>query len=143
YKNTPSWDRPTIYYDDDDEDYTIAITPVLATEKPDNSLSMEDEHLETISATESDKVIKSSVENLVPIPIAPQYLLSFGNEDTIFDPGISICHSFMPYVSRWSGTFIKWNVYPKHLNGSPMEILFSTGSPWTNEFRVESGSRLG
>nr|GEZ58618.1 hypothetical protein [Tanacetum cinerariifolium] len=68
YKNTPSWDRPTIYYDDDDEDYTIAITPVLPTEKPDNSLSMEDEHLETISATESDKVIKSSVENLVPIP---------------------------------------------------------------------------
>ncbi|GKD19238.1 hypothetical protein Tco_1208396 [Tanacetum coccineum] len=29
---------------------------------------MGDEHLDTISATESDKVIKSSVENLVPIP---------------------------------------------------------------------------
>ncbi|GJT45106.1 hypothetical protein Tco_0953821 [Tanacetum coccineum] len=29
---------------------------------------MEDEHLDTIPATESDKVIKSSVENLVPIP---------------------------------------------------------------------------
>nr|GEU74416.1 hypothetical protein [Tanacetum cinerariifolium] len=39
--------------------------------------------------------------------IAPQYLLSFGNEDTIFDPGISICHSFMPDVSHRSGTFIK------------------------------------
>nr|GEU57519.1 zinc knuckle CX2CX4HX4C [Tanacetum cinerariifolium] len=33
-----------------------------------NSLSMGDEHLDTISATESDEVIKSSVENLVPIP---------------------------------------------------------------------------
>ncbi|GJT44192.1 reverse transcriptase domain-containing protein [Tanacetum coccineum] len=29
-------------------------------------------------------------------PIAPPYLLSCGNEDTIFDPGISIYHSFMP-----------------------------------------------
>ncbi|GJY30542.1 hypothetical protein Tco_0414037 [Tanacetum coccineum] len=28
------------FYDDDDEEYTIAITPVLPTEEPDNSLSM-------------------------------------------------------------------------------------------------------
>nr|GEX16107.1 hypothetical protein [Tanacetum cinerariifolium] len=27
--------------------------------------------------------------------VTPQYLLSFGNEDTIFDPGISICHCRM------------------------------------------------
>ncbi|GJX24740.1 hypothetical protein Tco_0231036 [Tanacetum coccineum] len=47
---------------------TIAITPVLLTEEPDNSLSMRDEHLSTISETESDELIKSSVENLVPIP---------------------------------------------------------------------------
>nr|GEZ01795.1 hypothetical protein [Tanacetum cinerariifolium] len=37
-------------------------------EEPDNSLSMEDEHLDTVSATESDGFIKSSVENLIPIP---------------------------------------------------------------------------
>nr|GEW08625.1 hypothetical protein [Tanacetum cinerariifolium] len=42
--------------------------PVLSTEEPDNSLSIGDEHLDTILATESDKVIKSSVENLIPIP---------------------------------------------------------------------------
>nr|GFD35055.1 hypothetical protein [Tanacetum cinerariifolium] len=54
--------------DDDDVDYTIAITPILFTEEPENSLSMEDEHLDTIPATESNEVIKSSVENLVPIP---------------------------------------------------------------------------
>nr|GFA44136.1 hypothetical protein [Tanacetum cinerariifolium] len=53
---------------DDDDDYNSAITPVLSTEEPDNSLSMRDEHLDTIPATESDEVIKSSVENLVPIP---------------------------------------------------------------------------
>ncbi|GJS43960.1 hypothetical protein Tco_0569003 [Tanacetum coccineum] len=51
-----------------DDDYTIAITPVLTTKDPVDSLIMEDEHLETISATESDEVIKSSVENLVQIP---------------------------------------------------------------------------
>nr|GEV83259.1 hypothetical protein [Tanacetum cinerariifolium] len=65
YINTPSWDHPTICYnDDDDEDCTIAITP----KEPNNSLSMRDEHLNTISATESDEFIKSSVENLVPNP---------------------------------------------------------------------------
>ncbi|GKF22727.1 hypothetical protein Tco_0075049, partial [Tanacetum coccineum] len=29
-------------------------------------------------------------------PVTPPYLLSCGNEDTIFDPGIPIYHSFMP-----------------------------------------------
>ncbi|GJX22482.1 hypothetical protein Tco_0226927 [Tanacetum coccineum] len=29
-------------------------------------------------------------------PVTPPYLLSCGNEDTIFDPGISVYHSFMP-----------------------------------------------
>ncbi|GJY55320.1 hypothetical protein Tco_0454435 [Tanacetum coccineum] len=33
---------------DDDEDYTIAITPILSTKEPVNSLSMGDEHLDTI-----------------------------------------------------------------------------------------------
>nr|GEV77502.1 hypothetical protein [Tanacetum cinerariifolium] len=69
YINTPNWDRPTVCYnDDDDEDCTIAITPILSTKKPDNSLSLGDEHLDTYSATESDEFIKSSVENHVPIP---------------------------------------------------------------------------
>nr|GFC29054.1 hypothetical protein [Tanacetum cinerariifolium] len=54
--------------DDDDVDYTIAITPVLSTEEPIDSLSMGDEHLDIIPETESDEVIKSSVEDIVPIP---------------------------------------------------------------------------
>nr|GEY09850.1 hypothetical protein [Tanacetum cinerariifolium] len=61
FKNRPAFYN---YGDDDDEDYTIAITP----EEPNNSLSMGEKHLDTISATESDKVIKSSVEDLVSIP---------------------------------------------------------------------------
>ncbi|GJV05802.1 hypothetical protein Tco_1343458 [Tanacetum coccineum] len=74
---TPYWNFPII--NDDDDEYTIqyreylenssnAITPDLSTEEPDNSLSMGDEHLDTIPETESDEVIKSSVEDLVPIP---------------------------------------------------------------------------
>nr|GEW19832.1 hypothetical protein [Tanacetum cinerariifolium] len=50
--------------------YTSAIThdePVLSTKEPDNSLSMGDEHLDTIPATESDEFIKSGVKNLIPI----------------------------------------------------------------------------
>ncbi|GKA31966.1 hypothetical protein Tco_0718333 [Tanacetum coccineum] len=68
YINTSNWNRPIIYYDDDDDDdYTIAITPVLSTVEPVDSLIMEDEHLDTIPAMESDEVIKSSVEDLVQI----------------------------------------------------------------------------
>nr|GEZ59603.1 hypothetical protein [Tanacetum cinerariifolium] len=48
---------------DDDDDYNSAIT----LNEPVDSLSMGDEHLITIPATESDEFIKSSVENLVPI----------------------------------------------------------------------------
>nr|GFC73443.1 hypothetical protein [Tanacetum cinerariifolium] len=69
--------------DDDDVDYTIAITPVLSTEEPDNSLSMRDEHLDTIPATESDEVIKTSVEDLVPILSESE-----GIPDTIYDDSL-------------------------------------------------------
>ncbi|GJZ21369.1 hypothetical protein Tco_0558408 [Tanacetum coccineum] len=248
------WKIPICY--DDEEDYTIAITPVSSTKEPVNSQSMGDEHLDTIPATESDEVIKSSVENLVLIlsesegyfltaflffdddhieekssgsttthadfsqyesfifdlsinpfppadrsdlyheeftgelahiisppeydhfcfkikpklgnltmdvvedifltreprvyvpnvlpthptlnldldfilfsdslfayivwiflpfltyPVAPPYLLSCGNKDTIFDPDIPIHHSFMPGISHRSGTFMKFNDCP-------------------------------
>ncbi|GJW93184.1 hypothetical protein Tco_0172856, partial [Tanacetum coccineum] len=74
YINCPSWNRPLFYFDDDDDEYTViwrrpkVITPDEPTEEPDNLLNMGDEHLSTIPATESDEVIKSSVENLIPIP---------------------------------------------------------------------------
>ncbi|GJS12427.1 hypothetical protein Tco_0406899 [Tanacetum coccineum] len=71
-------------YDDDDDDeeeeYTIAITPVLPTEEPDNSLSMGDEHLNTIPETESDELIKSSVENLVLTPKESEDLSNIESE---------------------------------------------------------------
>nr|GEZ45258.1 hypothetical protein [Tanacetum cinerariifolium] len=60
---TRYWKIP-VCYDDDDDNYTIAIT----LKEPDNSLSMGDEHLDTVLATKSDEFIKSSVENLVLNP---------------------------------------------------------------------------
>nr|GEY31044.1 hypothetical protein [Tanacetum cinerariifolium] len=61
--NARYWKIP-VFYDDDDDGYTFAITP----NEPDNSLSIGDEHLDTIPEKESDKFIKFSVENLVPNP---------------------------------------------------------------------------
>nr|GEY60794.1 hypothetical protein [Tanacetum cinerariifolium]GEY71562.1 hypothetical protein [Tanacetum cinerariifolium] len=77
YINNSGWNRPAFYDDDDDDDmdYTIAITPVLSTEEPVDSLSMGDKHLDTIPATESDEIIKSSVEDLVPIPSESEGIL--------------------------------------------------------------------
>ncbi|GJR81311.1 hypothetical protein Tco_0152096 [Tanacetum coccineum] len=76
------WKIPVCYDDDDDEESSIplkdtiisglpscvAITSALSTEKPVDSLIMEDEHLDTIPETESDEFKKSSVENLFPTP---------------------------------------------------------------------------
>nr|GEU65172.1 hypothetical protein [Tanacetum cinerariifolium] len=64
-------------------------------------------------------------------PVTSLILLSFGSEDTIFDPDISDYHfsSFTSGISHRSGTFMKFIVYPNHLNESPMDILFSTCSP--------------
>nr|GEV60102.1 hypothetical protein [Tanacetum cinerariifolium] len=283
--NARYWKTPACC--DDDDDYNSEITPVLSTEKPDNSLSMEDKHLDTIPATESDEVIndddslynenieyvkapphdselvslevadiviledeeieddnlhekllnvyllianikafkdnptlssefltKSSStspksfpptkrsnftqeefadelthiisppkydyfyfrnlpdpgelisilnseirENLssttrvnLPVeddhspllayvvwiflayltyPVIPPYLHSFGNEGTIFDPGIFINHfySFKPGLSHRCRTFKKFNTHRSHLNESPMKMLFSTCFP--------------
>nr|GEW61981.1 hypothetical protein [Tanacetum cinerariifolium] len=77
YINSPSWNCPT-FYDDNDDEYSIqyreyldnssnTITYDLPNEEPNNSLSMGDVHLSTILETELDEIIKSSVKNLVLI----------------------------------------------------------------------------
>nr|GEZ89075.1 hypothetical protein [Tanacetum cinerariifolium] len=57
-------------------------------------------------------------------PVVPHYLYSFGNEDTIFDPGITINHvySFKPDLSHRCGAFKKFNTHRSHLNEWPMII---------------------
>nr|GEV73446.1 retrovirus-related Pol polyprotein from transposon TNT 1-94 [Tanacetum cinerariifolium] len=57
-------------------------------------------------------------------PVIPLYLHPFGNEDTIFDPGITINHfySFEPVSSHRHGAFKKFNTRRSHLNEWPMII---------------------
>nr|GEZ68607.1 hypothetical protein [Tanacetum cinerariifolium] len=73
-----SWKFPVCYDDDDDEESSNPLEENIISELPSysavtptepiDSLSMGDEHLDIIPATESDEVIKSCVENLVPNP---------------------------------------------------------------------------
>nr|GFA64008.1 hypothetical protein [Tanacetum cinerariifolium]GFA65862.1 hypothetical protein [Tanacetum cinerariifolium] len=73
-----SWKFPVCYDDDDDEEGYNSLNDNIISElssysaviptEPVDSLIMEDEHLDTIPATESDEFIKSCVENLVPNP---------------------------------------------------------------------------
>ncbi|GJY87526.1 hypothetical protein Tco_0502154 [Tanacetum coccineum] len=77
YTPEPSqYQKIPICYDDDDDEYSFAtqeylkkfssaITPDLPKS---DSLIMEDKHLDTILETESDELIKSSVEDLVHTP---------------------------------------------------------------------------
>nr|GEW75023.1 hypothetical protein [Tanacetum cinerariifolium] len=92
YINSLSWNRHAFY--DDDDEYSIhykeylenssnAIAPILPTEEPNNSLSMGDENLSTILEIESDEVVKSSVENFVPIP--SEFEVTSDNENTLID----------------------------------------------------------
>nr|GEW46505.1 hypothetical protein [Tanacetum cinerariifolium] len=96
---------PVCYDDDDDEEGSdslddniisglplfFAIThnePVLSTEEPDNSLIMGDEHLDTIPATKSDELIKSSVENLVPIQSESEGIPDTIDDDSLYNENI-------------------------------------------------------
>nr|GEX28156.1 hypothetical protein [Tanacetum cinerariifolium] len=73
-----TWKLPVCYDDDDDEEGYNSLNDNIISElppyfavtptEPIDSLSMGGEHLNTIPATESDKVIKSCIENLVPNP---------------------------------------------------------------------------
>nr|GEY70017.1 hypothetical protein [Tanacetum cinerariifolium] len=73
-----SWKFPVCYDNDDDEEGYNSLNDNIISELPSYSavtptepiysLSMGDEHLNTIPATESDEFIKSCVENLVPNP---------------------------------------------------------------------------
>ncbi|GJS46229.1 hypothetical protein Tco_0596350 [Tanacetum coccineum] len=95
------------YDDDDDDDYeestiplneidsqtppSIEITPVLPTLEPEDSLIMGDEELNTIPVKESDEFIKSSVEDLIPIPSESE---DTSGSDSECD--LSSCDDFSP-----------------------------------------------
>ncbi|GKD81188.1 hypothetical protein Tco_1348027 [Tanacetum coccineum] len=108
-----------------DMDYTIAITPVLPTKEPVNSLSMGDEHFDTIPATELDEVIKSSVENLVPIPSESEGIL-----DSVCD--VPLCNNPTPLEAfkEHSETIIDSNNdYSSSDDDSYENIVYVDASP--------------
>ncbi|GKC19119.1 hypothetical protein Tco_1021269, partial [Tanacetum coccineum] len=70
---------------------SIAITSVLSTLEPEDSLIMGDEELSTILEKESDEVIKSSVENLVPIPSESE-----DTSESDSDCDLPLCDDFSP-----------------------------------------------
>nr|GFA56648.1 hypothetical protein [Tanacetum cinerariifolium] len=73
-----NWKLPVCYDDDDDEEssnsleeniiYELPPYFAITSNEPVDSLSMGDEHFNTITATKSDEFIKSCVENLIPNP---------------------------------------------------------------------------
>nr|GFA75584.1 hypothetical protein [Tanacetum cinerariifolium] len=95
--NAQYWKIPACCGDDDD--YNSAITP----NEPVDSLNVGDEHLNTISATESDEFIKSCVENLVPNPITPNEpvdFLSMGDEHLNTIPAMESDEFIKSYVEN-------------------------------------------
>ncbi|GKB91531.1 hypothetical protein Tco_0963803 [Tanacetum coccineum] len=104
YTIEPSRRFNSFYDDDDYEESTIhlneivsqippsiAITPVLPTIEPEDSLIMGDEDLSTIPKKESDEVIKSSIEDLVPIPSESED--TYGSDSKCDLPS---CNDFSP-----------------------------------------------
>ncbi|GJW66797.1 hypothetical protein Tco_0121221 [Tanacetum coccineum] len=103
YTTEPSR-RFNYFYDDDDEESSIplrdiisklppsiAITPVLPTLEPEDSLIMGNEELSTIPEKESDEFIKSSVEDLVPIPSESE-----DTSESDSDCDLPSCDNFSP-----------------------------------------------
>ncbi|GJZ63660.1 hypothetical protein Tco_0620081 [Tanacetum coccineum] len=64
---------------------SIALAPVFSIMEPEDSLSIGDEHLNTIPEKESNELMKSSVENLVPIPSESEDIFDDECELTLCD----------------------------------------------------------
>nr|GEY07750.1 hypothetical protein [Tanacetum cinerariifolium] len=105
YSPEPSRCFNSFCYDDDDYEestsplneivslvpLSIVITPVLPTMDPEDSLIIGDKDLNTIPKKETDKVTKSSVEDLVPIPSESE---DTSGSDSEYD--LSLCDDFSP-----------------------------------------------
>ncbi|GJU75343.1 hypothetical protein Tco_1272413 [Tanacetum coccineum] len=103
--------------DDDDEESTIplnkitsqippsiAITPVLPTMEPEDSLIMGDENLSTIPEKEPNEFIKSSVEDLVPIPSESE-----DTSDSDSECDLPFCDNFEEYFKIYLNPLFDFN----------------------------------
>ncbi|GJX20993.1 hypothetical protein Tco_0223670 [Tanacetum coccineum] len=142
YTTEPSQRFKSFCYDDNDyEESTIpsseifsqippsiAITPVLPTMEPEDSLIIGNEHLSTIPENESDEFIKSSVEVLVPIPSE--------SEDTLgSDSDLPSCDDFSP-INIYEEKFMTFSNHLFNSNydftSSDDESLFDEDVPEDN-----------
>nr|GEV14136.1 hypothetical protein [Tanacetum cinerariifolium] len=98
----------------------IAIASVLPTEKPEYSLSMKDEHLSTISETELNEVIKSSIKNLVPIPSESE--VTFDNENTLIDSS----PKFDYLLEEFSGELAHIDLIPSGIEEADLDLKEET-----------------
>nr|GEV72816.1 hypothetical protein [Tanacetum cinerariifolium] len=116
------------------------ITPVLLTLEPEDSLIMGKEKLSTIPEKESDEFIKSSVEDLVPIPSEPEDTFESDCDDVELllhcDPStpmmsvVSILEGFIdePPLEENDDLFdleSKKNDWKKILNDAPTDDLMT------------------
>nr|GEU65490.1 hypothetical protein [Tanacetum cinerariifolium] len=138
YINSPSWNYPTFYNDDEKhsvqykeylEKSSDTITPILPTEEPEYSLSMGYEHLNTTSETESNEIIKSDVKNLLPIP--SEYEVTSDDESECEVP---IKDDSSPVFMTFSNPLFDCN---DNFTSSDDESLFEEDVP-TEEFKVYS-----
>nr|GEU29566.1 retrovirus-related Pol polyprotein from transposon TNT 1-94 [Tanacetum cinerariifolium] len=119
---------------DDDDDYNSAITPnepVLSTEEPDNSLSMGDEHLDTIPTKESDEVIKSSVKNLIPILSESEGIPDTIDDDSLYNENIEYVEA-SPYDSELVSLEVAEIVIPEDEEIEDDNLQISSGSTTTH-----------
>nr|GEZ29481.1 hypothetical protein [Tanacetum cinerariifolium] len=140
YINTLSWNCHAFYNngEDDDEDYTIAITPdFLITD----SLIMGDENLDTVLQKESNEFIKSSVENLVPNPSESEDFPDIEKECDVPDCGSSIISypKFDSLLEEFFGELAHIDLVPPGINEADFDpeeeihlderLLYDNSSP--------------
>nr|GFB50570.1 hypothetical protein [Tanacetum cinerariifolium] len=108
-----------------------AIAPVLPTEEPEYSLSMGYEHPSTTPETESDKVIESSVKNLVQIP--SEYEVNFDNES---ECDVPVKNESSPVCTTFANPLFDCN---DDFTSSDDELLSNKDVPMEN-FKVYSNT---
>nr|GEY32494.1 hypothetical protein [Tanacetum cinerariifolium] len=169
-----TWKLPVCYDDDDDEERSDSLNdniisglppffvitpdePVLSTEEPDNSLSMGDEHLDTIPATESNEFIKSEVmeivipeaggikasnDNPIPfydqiIPENPPNLTPSGESDFFLESSSTSLNSLLKETNNFDNSLHEFTTFSKVLFDAECEYDSSDDQSSSDEDVLE------
>ncbi|GJR05904.1 hypothetical protein Tco_0528888 [Tanacetum coccineum] len=126
YINTLNWNRPIVYYDnDDDEDYTIAITPILLTEElVDYSFRIEDGASDTIPAIEWTNSCKGFYDSLT---MGKNFFLTSIDDDSFSIDDIDYVEASPPNYELVSLEVVE--IVIPEVRGIDTVIRISSGSP--------------